>query len=130
MRIFNSFKRKAPAEVAVHIIVSAIFMLVALSYLYIFAWAIIAGLRTNSEIVVNPYGMPKIWHWENYRDVFSMLEVNGNNFLDMLFNSEKMSAMSDSVSQDTSGFGVFCIVSPSLILLVFSLIHLYLFHLD
>lgn len=77
----------APAEIAVQIVVSAIFMVVALSYLYIFVWAFIAGLRTNSEIVVNPFGLPTTWNWQNYIDVFTLLEVNGNNFLDMLFNS-------------------------------------------
>ena len=77
----------APAEITVHIIVSTIFMVVALSYLYIFVWAFIAGLRTNSEIVVNPFGLPDTWNWRNYFDVFTLLEVNGNNFLDMLFNS-------------------------------------------
>lgn len=87
MRIFKNFRRKAPEEIAVHIIVSAIFMVVALSYLYIFVWAIIAGLRTNSEIVVDPYGMPTVWNWQNYLDVWSLLDVNGNHFLDMLFNS-------------------------------------------
>ena len=87
MDLFKNFRRKAPMEIAVHIMVSIIFMIVALSYLYIFVWSIIAGVRTNSEIVVNPYGMPTIWHWENYKDVFSLLEVNGNHFIDMLFNS-------------------------------------------
>ena len=87
MRLFKNFKRKAPAEVALHIFVSAIFMVVALSYIYILGWAILAGLRTNTEIVMNPFGLPTTWHWENYLDVFRLLEVNDNTFLNMLFNS-------------------------------------------
>ncbi len=87
MRIFNNFKRKSPGEIVLHIFVSAIFMMVALSYLYILAWALIAGLRTNGEIVMDPFGLPTIWHWENYIDVFKLLEVNNRNFFDMLFNS-------------------------------------------
>ena len=87
MRLFNSFKRKSPLEVALHIFVSAIFMVVALSYLYILVWAFIAGLRTNSDIVIAPFDLPTILHWENYGDVFRLLEVNGKNFFDMLFNS-------------------------------------------
>ena len=87
MRLFKNFKRKSPAEIALHIFVSAIFMVVALSYLYILVWAILAGLRTNTEIVMNPFDLPTTWHWENYLDVFRLLEVNDNNFLDMLFNS-------------------------------------------
>lgn len=87
MRIFKNFRRKAPAEIALHIFVSAIFMVVALSYLYILVWAFIAGLKTNSEIVLGPFTLPTEWHWENYIDVFRLLEVNGNYFLDMLGNS-------------------------------------------
>lgn len=87
MRLFKNFKRKSPAEVALHIFVSAIFMVVALSYLYILIWAILAGVRTNTEIVMNPFGLPTTWHWENYLDVFRLLEVNDNTFFNMLFNS-------------------------------------------
>ena len=85
--LFKNFKRKSRAEVALHIFVSAIFMVVALSYLYILVWAVLAGLRTNTEIVMNPFGLPTTWHWENFIDVFRLLEVNDNNFFDMLFNS-------------------------------------------
>lgn len=87
MKLFKGFSRKAPMEIAVHIVVSAIFMVVALSYLYVLIWAFIAGLRTNSEIVMNPFALPTTWNWRNYIDVFSLLDVNGNKFLDMLFNS-------------------------------------------
>ena len=59
MKLFKNFKRKSRAEIALHIFVSAIFMIVALSYLYILVWALIAGLRTNSEIVMNPFGLLK-----------------------------------------------------------------------
>lgn len=87
MRLFKNFKRKSSAEIALHIFVSAVFMVVAVSYLYILVWAILAGLRTNTEIVMNPFGLPTTWHWENYVDVFQLLEVNDNTFFDMLFNS-------------------------------------------
>ena len=87
MKLFKNFKRKSPAEVALHIFVSAVFMVVALSYVYVFVWALIAGFRTNTEIVMNPFGLPTAWNWKNYIDVFQLLEVNDNNFFHMLFNS-------------------------------------------
>lgn len=65
MRIFKNFKRKSPAEIATHIVVSAIFMAVALSYLYILVWAVIAGLKTNTEIVMDPFSLPKIAQWKS-----------------------------------------------------------------
>ena len=87
MRIFKYFKRKSPSEAALHLVVSAIFMAVALSYLFILVWAVIAGFRTNSEIVLDPFGLPETWNWQNYLDVFRLLEVNGSYFMDMFFNS-------------------------------------------
>lgn len=108
MKLFNNFKRKSPAEIILHIFVSAIFMLVALSYLYILVWAFLAGLRTNSEIVINPFALPTKWHWENYLDVFSLLEVNGNNFLDMLFNSVWFSVVGVLINQFTTITFAYC----------------------
>lgn len=102
MKIFKSFKRKSPAEVALHIFVSIIFMVVALSYLYILAWMFIAGLRTNESIILQPFGMPEKWNWRNYIDVFGMLEINGNNFWDMLFNSVYFSVIPVFIQQFTS----------------------------
>lgn len=87
IRMPKSFRRKSKAEIALHLFVSLIFFLVAASYVYVFVWAIIAGLKTSNEIYLNPFGLPKVWHWENYIDVFSMLKVGDNNFWNMLFNS-------------------------------------------
>ncbi len=104
MELFKNFKRKSPGEITLHIIVSVVFMLVALSYLYIIIWAFLAGLRTNSEIVMNPFGLPTTWHWENYIDVFSLLNVNGNNFFNMLFNSVWFSVVGVFIQQFTTIF--------------------------
>ena len=81
------FRRKSKGEITLHLLVSCIFFLVAASYAYILIWAIIAGCKEHAEIIVNPFSLPKSWHWEHYLEVFSLLEVNHNNFLDMLFNS-------------------------------------------
>lgn len=102
MRRLKFFSRKSPAEATLHIFVSAIFMAVALSYLYILVWAFIAGLRTNSEIVINPYALPTVWNWRNYIDVFKLLEVGGNTFLDMLFNSVWFSVIPVLIQQFTT----------------------------
>lgn len=87
MRVPKSFRRKSRVEIAVHLIVSFIFLLVAASYVYIFVWAVLAGAKTHTEVIMNPFGLPEVWHWEHYLEVFSKLEVNGNDFWDMLFNS-------------------------------------------
>ncbi|MCU1482957.1 MAG: ABC-type sugar transport system, permease component [Subtercola sp.] len=35
------------------------------------AYIILGGFRSNSEITVNPSGLPASWHWSNYTDVLS-----------------------------------------------------------
>lgn len=35
------------------------------------AYIIIGGFRSNSEITVDPAGLPTTWHWENYADVLT-----------------------------------------------------------
>lgn len=87
MKKFKKFKRKSPAEVALYIFVSAIFMAVALSYLYLLAWAVVSGAKTHLEIVMDPFGLPEKWHWEHYLEVFRELNVSGHGFFEMLFNS-------------------------------------------
>ena len=87
MDLFKGFRRKSKGEVVTHVIVSLIFFVVAISYIYILVWAFLAGLKTHTEVVDNPFGLPKEWHWKNYFEVFRLFEVNGKNFLDMLFNS-------------------------------------------
>ena len=99
MHIFKNFKRKAPSEIAVHCFVSVIFMVVALSYLYILVWSFIAGLRTNNEIVLDPFGLPTTWNWHHYIEVFEKLEVKGHNFFDMFFNSVWFSVLGPLIQQ-------------------------------
>lgn len=108
MRLFKFFKRKSPAEAAIQIFVSAIFMTVALSYLYVLFWAVIAGLKTNSEIVLNPFSMPEIPQWHNYIEVFQLLEVNNNNFWDMLVNSIYFSVGQVLIQQFTTITFAYC----------------------
>lgn len=87
MRKPKSLSRKSKGEIALHLFVAFLFFLLAVSYVYLLVWAFLAGLKTHTEIVVNPFSLPQVWHWEHYLEVFSLLEVGGNNFFDMLFNS-------------------------------------------
>lgn len=109
MRMPKSFRRKSKAEIALHIFVSAIFFVIAASYVYMFVWAVIAGAKTHTEIILNPFSLPEKWHWEHFLDVFSLLEVNGHNFWDMLFNSVYFSVGAVGLSQFvTMSFAYFC----------------------
>lgn len=85
--LFASFRRKAPGEIVLYCMVSLLFLAVCLSYLYLVVWCVLAGFKTHSEIILNPFSLPDVWHWENYKDIFKVLRVGDNNFWDMLFNS-------------------------------------------
>lgn len=85
--MFKNLKRKSPVEVALYWFVSLIFLIVALSYLYILVWAFMAGAKTHAEVALKPFALPEAWHFEHYIEVFQKLQVNGNNFWDMLLNS-------------------------------------------
>lgn len=106
--LFKNFRRKSPVEITVHIIVSFIFFLVAASYVYLLVWAFIAGNKTHNEIVMDPFGLPAKWNFDNYLEVFRRLEVNGNNFFDMLFNSIYFSVFTTLVAQFTTLCFAYC----------------------
>ena len=106
--VFKNFRRKAPIEIAIHIIVSMIFFVVAASYVYMMVWAVIAACKTHNEIVLNPFGLPEQWNWGHFIEVFQKLEVNGNDFWDMLFNSVYFSVCTTLVAQFTTMTFAYC----------------------
>ena len=108
MRAIRSFRRKSKAEIAVHLFVSLIFFIVAASYVYILVWALFAGLKTHTDIVLDPFGLPTEWLWEHFLQVFSQLEVNGNDFWDMLFNSVYFSVLGTLINQLTTISFAYC----------------------
>lgn len=87
MKKFRLLGRKTPGETILHLIVSAVFAIIALSYVYMFFWAVMSACKTHTEIIMNPFALPKKWHWDHFIEVISSLEVNGHGFWEMLFNS-------------------------------------------
>lgn len=87
MRRLKIFSRKSKGEIALHLVVALFFAIVAFSYLYLLIWAVLAGLKTHTEVVMQPFALPEVWHWEHFVEVFSLLRVGHNNFWDMLINS-------------------------------------------
>ena len=63
MRLLKWTKRKSPGEILLYSFVSLVFLVVALSYIYILVWAFISGAKTHTEIVMNPFGLPEVWHF-------------------------------------------------------------------
>ena len=87
MKRIKALGRKTPGEMILHLFVSAIFAVVAFTYVYLFFWAVMSACKTQTEIVMDPFGWPKEWRFDHFIEVVTALEVNGNGFWDMLFNS-------------------------------------------
>ena len=87
MKRLKAFGRKSPGETILHIFVSAFFAVIAFTYVYLFFWAVMSACKTHTEIVMNPFALPEVWHWEHFIEVVYALEVNGHGFWEMLFNS-------------------------------------------
>ena len=77
MKKFRLLGRKTPGETILHLIVSAVFAIIALSYVYMFFWAVMSACKTHTEIIMNPFALPKKWHWEHFVEVVSSLNVSG-----------------------------------------------------
>ena len=99
MRRIKSFRRKSPAEVTLYCLVSCLFMVVALSYIYILVWTLFSAVKTHNEIVMTPFSLPTTWHWEHFLEVFNTLEVSDTNFFGMLKNSILFSVVPALLSQ-------------------------------
>ena len=82
--IFRNFRRKSRGEIALYCAVSALFMVVALSYIYVLFWMVMAACKTHMEVVISPFALPEKWHWSHFIEAISLLEVNGHKFFDML----------------------------------------------
>lgn len=87
MRKLKPFGRKTLGENFLHIFVSVFFALIAFTYVYLFFWAVMSACKTHTEIVMDPFGLPAKWNWDHFAEVVTALEVNGNGFWEMLFNS-------------------------------------------
>jgi len=101
-KLFNWTKRKSPAEIILYSLVSLLFMVVSISYIYMLVWAFIAGCKTHTEIAIDPFGLPEVWHFEHYLEVFDSFQVGGHGFWNMFFNSVWYSVMSTLLMQFTS----------------------------
>ena len=79
--------RKTTGETIVFIIAAIILWSFALSYIAAYLWGALAGLKSHTDLIMNPFKLPVKWKWENYVDVFSLLEVKKTNMIGMIGNT-------------------------------------------
>lgn len=67
--------------------------------IYPFIWLIINSLKTNYEYVTsNTMLFPSVWQFAHYKDVFTVFQVKGISYLEMIFNSVWYSVSSTIIS--------------------------------
>lgn len=92
------FGVKSVSEVIVYSIVFIIFTFFAFTYLYVLVWCFLAGLKTNTEIVLQPFALPQAWKFSNYIEVLELLEVNDTTFFEMVLISIYFSVLGPAIS--------------------------------
>ena len=80
-------EKRTVGERILFIFVFAFFAIEALSLLFAFGWGVSSSLKASLEYYDNPWGLPKAWLFSNYIDSFSMIELDGIGYVDMLVNS-------------------------------------------
>ena len=86
-KLFGFWQRRTVGEHVLYAIVFLVFACFALSYLYCLAWCVIAGLKTHNEVVLDSFGLPEVWHFSHYIELFETLKVGQTNFFGMVVNS-------------------------------------------
>jgi ABC-type glycerol-3-phosphate transport system permease component len=79
--------KKTLAEKILYSIVFIVFVFFAGSYLYCLLWCFMSGFKTHNEVILTPFALPTKLQFSNYSKGLALMDVNGSNFFDMLFNS-------------------------------------------
>lgn len=57
------------------IITDAILFVLGLSFLFPLVWMLLLSVKESSEVYNNPFGLPKVWLFSNYVDVFGTFNL-------------------------------------------------------
>lgn len=87
------------AEHIIYSVVLVVFILQAAYNLYYFFFTFTTAFKTHDEIVIAPFALPEIWHWENFIEIFTYLEVNGTGYFGMVFNSLYFATLGPLITQ-------------------------------
>jgi ABC-type glycerol-3-phosphate transport system permease component len=82
-----NLEKRTVGERIIFTVVFFLFALEAFSIFYAFAWGLSASLKGPLEYYDNTFGLPKGWLFSNYLDSFSLIELDGIGYVDMLVNS-------------------------------------------
>ena len=87
MEILSNVKKTLKRTSLGRVIVFIIFFVWCFSFIFGFAWAIVASLNTHDALMMNPMSWPEELRFKNYIEAFKVLKTGGTSLEDMLFNS-------------------------------------------
>lgn len=68
-------------------IMCAFYAVFALFYVYLLFWLFMTGFKTQQEIALDPFSLPKVWRWNHYPQMVKLFTYKGTGFFGMLWNS-------------------------------------------
>ena len=81
-------QNRSKQETIIFRIVFIIFCLYAALLVFPFAWLVVNSLKTSMEYQINnPFSLPSVWQFSNYKKTFELLVVNDTGFFGMVLNS-------------------------------------------
>ena len=67
--------KRSTSEFILHCFVFVLFTVFALSYAYVLIWAFLSGLKTHTEVVLDPFSLPDSPKFGHYIEVLSFLRI-------------------------------------------------------
>ena len=86
-------QKRTKGERAVYVVVFILCLIYMISMIYPFLWMFVNSLKPFVDYTLDmsagrAFAFPKTWRFENYSEVFSMIQTaDGTNFFSMIFNS-------------------------------------------
>lgn len=90
MRFLNKMQRRIDEDRTKKIVFTiyfVLFIIAAFICLYPLFWTFVNSVKTQSEYYDNPHGLPNIWHFELYLQVFEKMSLKGTDFWGLVWNS-------------------------------------------
>lgn len=84
--------KRTKGESIIFFIVGVIFFVYAITFIVPCLWMVMSSFKNFVDYTLDltagtPFKLPETWVWQNYVDAFEMMEVEGTNFIGMIFNT-------------------------------------------
>jgi len=98
----NDIKRKRIHTTPLKVFIFIYLLVWSITFITCLVWMILNSLKDRVDFLVNPLGIPKTWHFENYINAFTELEALDSNLIEMFFNTLWLTAGTVFLSQLSS----------------------------